>query len=68
MKGCDKLQELIKQYTLLQKYIHNVVQENRCRDGDIDSFDLLEQSEEEFAIELLDFLTELNEKEELSEV
>lgn len=68
MKGCDKLQELINKYNSLQKYIRNVVQENRGGDGDIDSFDLLEQSEEEFAIELLDFLTELNESEGLCEV
>jgi len=68
MKGCDKLQELINKFNNLRHRINIVVQENRCRDGDIDSFDLLEQSEEEFAIELLDFLTELNESEGLGEV
>lgn len=62
------MQELINKYNGLRHRINVVVQENRCRDGDIDSFDLLEQSEEEFAIELLDFLTELNESEGLGEV
>lgn len=70
MKGCDKLQELIKKYGTLQRRIFNVVQENRCRGQDsiIDSLDLLEQSEEEFGSQLFDFLTELNEKEESSEM
>ena len=62
------MQELINKFNNLRHRINIVVQENRCRDGDIDSFDLLEQSEEEFAIELLDFLTELNESEGLGEV
>ena len=70
MKGCDKLQELINKYNILQRRIFNVVQENRCRGQDsiIDSLDLLEQSEEEFGSQLFDFLTELNEKEESSEM
>lgn len=68
MKGCDKLLELINKYNNLQRLVYNVVQENRCRSDDIDSFDLLEQAEEEFGIQLFDFLTELNEKEGLSEV
>lgn len=62
MKGCDKLQELINRYNSLQRLVYNVVQENRCRDGDVDIYDMLENAEESFSIELLDFLTELNEK------
>lgn len=62
MKGCDKLQELINKYNSLQRLVYNVVQENRCRDGDVDIYDMLENAEESFSIELLDFLTELNEK------
>lgn len=70
MKGCDKLRELITKYNILQRRIFNVVQENRCRGQDsiVDNLDLLEQSEEEFGSQLFDFLTELNEKEELSEM
>lgn len=62
MKGCDKLQELINKYNSLQRLVYNVVQGNRCRDGDVDIYDMLENAEESFSIELLDFLTELNEK------
>lgn len=64
------MQELIKKYNILQRRIFNVVQENRCRGQDsiIDTLDLLEQSEEEFGSQLFDFLTELNEKEESSEM
>lgn len=64
------MQELINKYNILQRRIFNVVQENRCRGQDsiIDSLDLLEQSEEEFGSQLFDFLTELNEKEESSEM
>lgn len=62
MKGCDKLQELINKYNSLQRIVYNVVQDNRCRDGDVDIYDMLENAEESFSIELLDFLTELNEK------
>lgn len=62
MKGRDKLIELINKYNSLQKLVYNVVQENRCRDGDVDIYDMLENAEESFSIELLDFLTELNEK------
>ena len=70
MKGCDKLQELIKKYNILQRRIFNVVQENRCRGQDliVDNLDLLMSAEEEFGSQLFDFLTELNEKEELSEM
>ncbi|WP_312286708.1 hypothetical protein [Terrisporobacter sp.] len=68
MKGCDKLQELINRYNSLQRLVYNVVQENRCRDGDVDIYDMLENAEESFSIELLDFLTELNESEGLGEV
>ena len=62
------MQELINKYNDLQRLVYNVVQENRCRDGDVDIYDMLENAEESFSIELLDFLTELNEKEGLSEV
>lgn len=62
MKGCDKLRELINRYNSLQRLVYNVVQDNRCRDGDVDIYDMLENAEESFSIELLDFLTELNEK------
>jgi len=69
-KGFDKLQELINKYNNLQRLVYNVVQENRCRGQDsiVDNLDLLLSAEEEFGVELLDFLTELNEKEELGEV
>ena len=70
MKGCDKLRELITKYNTLQRRIFNVVQENRCRVQDliVDNLDLLMSAEEEFGSQLFDFLTELNEKEELSEM
>ncbi|MDU6996006.1 MAG: hypothetical protein E6356_14185 [Terrisporobacter othiniensis] len=68
MKGCDKLQELINRYNSLQRLVYTVVQENRCRDGDVDIYDMLENAEESFSIELLDFLTELNESEGFGEV
>lgn len=68
MKGCDKLIKLINKYNSLQRLVYNVVQENRCRDGDVDIYDMLENAEESFSIELLDFLTELNESEGLGEV
>lgn len=66
MKGCDILQELINKYNTLQRRIFNVVQENRCRGDDyvVDSLDLLEQSEEDFGVELFNFLIDLNEREE----
>lgn len=60
--------KLITKFNNLQRLIYNVVQENRCRDGDVDIYDMLENAEESFSIELLDFLTELNESEGLGEV
>lgn len=62
------MRELIEKYNTLQRRVFDVIQENRCRGDDIDSFDLLQQAEENFGIELFDFLTELNESEGLSEV
>lgn len=60
------MQELISKYNILQRRIVNVIKENRCRgdDGAIDSLDLLETSEEEFGVELFNFLLELNEEDE----
>ncbi|MBC6695231.1 hypothetical protein H9L25_00365 [Terrisporobacter mayombei] len=45
----------------MQRHIYNVVQDNRCigRDDIIDEIELLQQSEEEFAIELEDLQIDL---------
>lgn len=58
------LEELIKKYNNLQHMIFTVIQENKCRGADevVDNLDILSNAEEEFGVELLDFLIELNNK------
>ena len=70
MKGRDKLEELVNTYNELQRRIYDVIEENRYSQNDevVNTLDLLEQAEERFGVELLDFLMNLNEKEGLSEV
>ena len=65
-----KLEELVNTYNELQRRIYDVIEENRYNQNDevVNTLDLLEQSEERFGVEFLDFLMNLNEKEELSEV
>ena len=55
------IENLLTKYHKLQKHIYDVIQNNRCigRDDIIDEFDLLQQSEEEFAIELEDLQIDL---------
>ena len=70
MKGRDKLEELVNTYNELQRRIYDTIEENRYSQNDevVNTLDLLEQAEERFGVELLDFLMNLNEKEGLSEV
>lgn len=60
------MEELVNKYNTLQRWIFTVIKENRCRGDDnvIDSLDLLEQSEEEFGVTLLDYLIEVQSNEE----
>ena len=55
------IESLLTKYYKLQKHIYNVIQNNSCigRDDIVDEFDLLQQSEEEFAIELEDLQIDL---------
>ena len=55
------IENLLTKYHKLQRHIYNVVQGNRCigRDDIIDEIELLQQSEEEFAIELEDLQIDL---------
>lgn len=59
------MEELIVKYNELQKRIYDVVEENRyARDDNVvNTFDLLEQAEESFGVNLYDYLLELNEVE-----
>ena len=54
----------MKKYNNLQRMIFTVIQENRCRGADevVDNLDILLNAEEEFGIELFDFLIDLNNK------
>lgn len=64
------MEELVNTYNELQKRIYDVIEENRYNQTDeaVNTLDLLEQAEESFGCQLFDFLIELNEMEELSEV
>lgn len=55
------IENLLTKYHKLQKHIYNVIQDNRCigRDDIIDEIDILQQLEEEFAIELEDLQIDL---------
>ena len=60
------LNELVNKYNLLQRAIHNVIEENKYNYSDdmINCLDLLEQAEEEFGCELYDFLLKIQEERE----